>query len=107
ASHDGGSHQGTEDVALMRAIPGMTILSPCDYNSAYHAVFAAAKHQGPLYLRLQKEPTPVITGKEQFEIGRSYLLRSGTDVALVGHGTMVAEALQAAERLEAAGLSAA
>jgi len=100
ASHDGGSHQGTEDVALMRAIPGMTVIAPCDYESAYQAVLAMADYPGPVYMRLQKEASPVITARgTPFEIGRVRLLREGSDVALAVYGTLVPDALEAATRL--------
>ena len=107
ASYDGGSHQGTEDVALMRAIPGMTVLAPCDYESVYQAVLAMADYPGPVYLRLQKEPSPVITARgTPFVIGRARLLREGSDVALAAYGTLVPEALAAAELLAECSISA-
>src|SRR5205814_623435 len=94
ASHDGGSHQGIEDIALMRLIPGMTVLCPADYNETVQAVRAAANYVGPVYLRIQKEPTPVVTPKGQpFEIGRATTLRAGHDIALIATGSEVAEAL--------------
>lgn len=108
ASHDGGSHQGTEDIALMRSIPGMTVLSPCDYESAYQAVFAAAEYCGPVYLRLQKEASAVITPSgTPFVIGRARVLRDGDDVVIAAHGTVVVEALSAAESLSLQSISAA
>lgn len=107
ASHDGGSHQGTEDVALMRAMPGMTVLAPCDYDSAYQAVLAAAEFDGPVYVRLQKEPSPAVEAATSFEIGRARVLREGRDVGLVACGTATATALVAADRLGIDGLSCA
>ena len=107
ASYDGGSHQGTEDVALMRAIPGMTIVSPCDYVAAYEAVSAIADYEGPVYLRLQKEASPVITEPgTPFHIGRARVLRKGRDVALIAHGSLSAEALLAAAELQQHGVLA-
>ncbi len=108
ASHDGGSHQGLEDVALMRALPGMTVLSPTDYNEARQAVFAAAAHPGPVYLRLQKEPVPVVTEPDApFPIGPARLLADGRDVALVATGSLASRALAARAILAERGIGAA
>jgi transketolase len=107
ACHDGGSHQGTEDLALMRAIPGITVLVPCDYDSAYAAIVAAAAHQGPVYVRLQKEPSPDVATDTPFAIGRCRVLRRGADVALVAIGTTTSAAVAAADRLAAAGIDCA
>lgn len=107
ASYDGGSHQGTEDVALMRAMPGMTVLVPSDYDSAYDAVLAAAEFAGPVYVRLQKEPSPVIRAGTRFQIGKARVLREGGDLALAACGSCTASALAAAERLAIEGLSCA
>lgn len=105
ASHDGGSHQGIEDLALMRVIPGLVVLSPADYNQAKQAVRAAAAHKGPVYIRLQKEPVPIITSADEiFQIGRASILRNGDDVALIATGSQVFEALRAAEMLAEMGI---
>ncbi|UXY15802.1 transketolase family protein [Chitiniphilus purpureus] len=105
ASHDGGSHQGNEDLALMRVLPGMTILSPADYHEAKQAVFAAASHPGPVYLRLQKEPVPIVTAPAQpFQIGRAQILRHGRDVALIATGSLLCQALEAAAKLANEGI---
>jgi transketolase len=108
ASYDGGSHQGLEDIALMRVLPGMTVLSPADYNEARQAIFAAALHPGPVYIRLQKEPVPVVTDPDTpFVIGPARVLAEGGDVALIATGSMVARALEAAGVLAAQGIGAA
>jgi transketolase len=106
ASYDGGSHQGTEDVAHMRVMPGMTILCPADYDETYAAVVAAAEVRGPVYLRIQKEPVPDLSGcPGTFTIGRARLLRDGEDVAIITAGSLASRALLAAESLAATGLS--
>ncbi|HEU5319714.1 MAG TPA: transketolase C-terminal domain-containing protein, partial [Methylomirabilota bacterium] len=108
ASYDGGAHQGIEDLALMRVIPRMTVLSPADYNEARQAVRAAAGFPGPVYIRLQKEPVPVITPPDRpFVIGRVTTLAEGDDVALVATGSLTARALAAAGALREEGVAAA
>jgi transketolase len=108
ASHDGGSHQGLEDVALMRVLPGMTVISPADYHEARAAVLAAADIQGPVYIRLGKFPVPAVTQPGRaFRVGAAELLADGEDVAILATGALVASALRAAEELAAAGVSAA
>ncbi|NLW23971.1 MAG: transketolase family protein [Clostridia bacterium] len=98
---DGGSHQMLEDIALMRAIPGMTVIVPADGVETYQAVFAASKHEGPVYIRLGRPKVPVIFDENyQFQIGKAAVLREGTDVALIATGIMVNEALEAARLLE-------
>ena len=104
---DGGSHQAIEDVALMRSIPGMTILVPCDAKETWRAVKAAAEIQGPVYLRLARLPSPIFEEEMPFEVGKANTLREGTDVAVITCGIMVDECLQAAEQLAAKGISAA
>lgn len=104
---DGGSHQAIEDVALMRAIPGMTILVPCDAKETWRAVKAAAEIQGPVYLRLARLPSPIFEEEMPFEVGKANTLREGTDVAVITCGIMVDECLRAAEQLAARGISAA
>lgn len=102
---DGATHQAIEDIAIMRVIPGMTIVSPCDAVSAHKAVLAAAKWEGPIYLRFAREKTPVFTTNETpFEIGRSVTLREGTDLAIIGCGPLLHNALLAAEKLSAEGI---
>ena len=104
---DGGSHQCLEDLALMRAIPGMTVIVPADAKEARKAVFALAEFQGPAYLRTARLATPVFEEDYPFEIGKANVLREGTDVAVFACGLMVSEALEAAKLLEADGISAA
>ena len=106
---DGGSHQCIEDSALMRVIPGMTVICPADANEAKAAVNAIAELDGPVYLRLARLATPVFEGDmiKPFTIGKANVLREGKDVALFATGLMVNEALEAARLLEADGMDAA
>ena len=104
---DGGSHQCVEDLALMRAIPGMTVICPADANETRRAVFAAAEMEGPVYLRLARLASPVFEEEQPFEIGKANVLREGTDVAVFATGLMVSESLAAAKLLEERGVSAA
>lgn len=104
---DGGSHQAIEDVALMRVIPGMVVLSPADATETEQMVFAAAKYNGPVYIRLGRLNIPVIYGDDyKFEIGKAHTLTDGNDVAILATGLMVYEALEAAKLLEAEGVKA-
>lgn len=104
---DGATHQTMEDIALMRALPGMTVIVPCDYNQTKNATIAAAKVFGPVYLRFGRPSVPNFTGADEpFEIGKIYNLNEGKDVTIVACGHLVWEALQAAEALEAEGISA-
>ncbi|MGE5550642.1 MAG: transketolase family protein [Bacteroidota bacterium] len=101
---DGGSHQAIEDLALMRSIPGMTVIAPADAADAEAAVYAAAEYEGPVYLRFGREPMPVIFPPDRkFIIGKADRLREGRDVAIIANGVMTPIALQAAEQLAAAG----
>ena len=106
---DGGSHQCIEDIALMRVIPGMTVICPADANEAKAAVNAIAELDGPVYLRLARLATPVFEGDmiKPFTIGKANVLREGKDVALFATGLMVNEALEAARLLEADRMDAA
>ncbi len=104
---DGGSHQAIEDVALMRVIPGMVVLSPADATETEQMVFAAAKYNGPVYIRLGRLNIPVIYGDDyKFKIGKAHTLKDGNDVAILATGLMVYEALEAAKLLEAEGVKA-
>lgn len=106
ASYDGGSHQGTEDLACIRAMPGITIFCPADYAETCASVAAAADHVGPVYLRLQKEPVPDLEALGgAFTIGRARLLRDGEDLAIITAGCLAARALNAALELENSGVS--
>lgn len=105
---DGASHQCNEDFATMRSIPGMVVLSPSDDVEARAIVKAAYEHIGPVYIRFGRMASPVINDNAdyKFELGRGILLRDGTDITIVATGLMVAEALDAAEKLAAEGISA-
>ena len=104
---DGGTHQAIEDIAIMRALPGMTILAPCDAEETKRAVRAAAQIDGPVYLRLARLATPVISAGMPFEVGKANVLREGADVALITCGLMTDACLQASEMLAAQGVRAA
>lgn len=105
---DGASHQCCEDIALMRTIPGMTIVNPADDVEARAAVFAAAEVNGPFYLRFGRLATPRIYDENyKFELGKGVQLKEGTDVTIIATGLMVNEALVAAGNLEKEGISAA
>lgn len=104
---DGATHQTMEDIALMRALPGMTVIIPCDYNQTKNATIAAALYNGPVYLRFGRPSVANFTPEdEKFEIGKIYNLNEGSDVTLISCGYMVWESLKAAEILESKGVSA-
>jgi len=104
---DGATHQTMEDIALMRALPGMVVLNPCDYNQTMQATIAAAQYEGPVYLRFGRPSVPNFTDPDQpFVIGKAIVMNEGKDVTLFATGHTVWEALQAAEALEADGISA-
>lgn len=104
---DGATHQCNEDIALMRTIPGMTIINPCDDIEAKAAVKAAYEMEGPVYLRFGRLAAPVINKEDyQFEIGKGVMMREGSDVTIVATGLMVSNALEAAEKLAADGINA-
>ena len=104
---DGATHQCCEDIAVMRSIPGMTIISPADHTEAKKAVKAAINHDGPVYLRLGRLAVPVVFDEDYtFEIGKGVVLKDGTDVTIIATGLMVAEALEAYEILKTEGISA-
>lgn len=100
---DGGSHQAIEDIALMRALPNMTVLIPCDANETERCVDAALAINGPVYLRLARLPSPVFDIDMPFTLGKVNVLRQGTDAMLLCCGVMVSECLQAAEILASQG----
>lgn len=105
---DGGSHQMLEDIALMRAVPNMTVLVPADGVETKQAVMAAAEYNGPVYIRLGRPKVPVLFDDDyKFEIGKGVVLKEGSDVTLIGTGIMVSKAMEAAELLAADGISAA
>ena len=105
---DGATHQCNEDIALMRTIPGMTIINPADAVEAKAAVKAALLHEGPVYMRFGRYAVPVINDAEnyEFELGRGKTMRDGKDVTIVATGIMVSMALAAAEKLAEEGISA-
>ena len=105
---DGATHQCCEDIALMRTIPGMTVIVPSDDVEARAAVKAAAEMNGPVYMRFGRLAVPVIndTADYKFEIGKGNVLKEGSDVAIIANGLCVAEALEAAKKLEAEGINA-
>ena len=106
-SYDGASHHSTGDIAILRAIPNMTIISVCDAVETKKAVFAAAEHVGPVYLRLSRAPAPVFFADDyNFEIGKGVVLREGKDITLISTGQILHECLQAAELLAAEGVEA-
>ncbi len=103
---DGASHQCCEDIALMRSIPGMVIINPADDVEARAAVFAAAEHDGPVYMRFGRLAVPRIFDENyKFEIGKAVTLKEGTDVTIIATGLMVNEAVEASKILEAEGIS--
>ncbi|MEK7505736.1 MAG: transketolase C-terminal domain-containing protein [Patescibacteria group bacterium] len=108
---DGGTHQAVEDIAITRVIPRMTVISPCDAIEAKKATLAAAKHKGPVYLRLAREKTPVMTTEETpFKIGKGQIFYGSVleknDVAIVATGALVHKALLVAEELKKSGKKA-
>ena len=105
---DGATHQILEDIGLMKMLPGMTVINTCDYNQTKAATIAIADFDGPVYLRFGRPKVPVFMPDykdEKFEIGKGIQLTEGTDVTIVATGHLVWESLQAAEQLEAAGIS--
>jgi transketolase len=104
---DGATHQMLEDIALMRVMPNMVVLCPCDAVEAEKMTLAMAKDKRPNYIRLCREATPIITTDETpFEIGKAYVFSPGSDVTIIATGTMVYPALEAAEKLYKDGIEA-
>ena len=104
---DGSTHQAVEDVAIMCAIPNMTVLTPCDAIEARQVVRAAAEINGPVYMRMYRNEMPDYTNpNDKFEVGKVRVLKDGRDVAIFAHGTMVEASMKAAEQLEQRGISA-
>lgn len=103
---DGATHQVLEDIGMMKMLPGMVVINPCDYNQTKAATIAIAEYQGPVYLRFGRPAVPVFLPEDtKFEIGKGILLQEGTDVTIVATGHLVWEALVAAEELEKEGVS--
>jgi transketolase len=104
---DGATHQILEDIGLMKMLPGMTVIVPCDHNQTKQATIAIADHEGPVYLRFGRPKWPVfIPADMPFEIGKAQVLSEGSDVSLFACGHLVWKALQAAEELEKEGIRA-
>jgi transketolase len=107
ASMYGATHESLEDIALMRVIPNMVVVSPCDYEEAKKAVVAIANNGKPTYLRLTRQESPILTKSgDKFEIGKANILHQGKDpqVAIIGCGPILAEALEASEELQKIGI---
>ena len=104
---DGATHQILEDIGLMKMLPGMVVINPCDYNQTKAATLAIADYLGPVYLRFGRPSVPIFTPEDQvFEIGKAIQLTEGSDVTIVATGHLVWEALEASKVLEAKGISA-
>jgi len=104
---DGATHQILEDIGLMKMLPGMVVINPCDYNQTKAATIAIADYEGPVYLRFGRPSVPVFTPADQkFEIGKAIKLTEGTDVTIVATGHLVWEALEASKALNELGISA-
>ena len=105
---DGATHQCNEDIALMRTIPGMTVINPADDVEAKAAVLAMADYVGPTYMRFGRLATPIFNDKDtyKFELGKGVQLRDGDDITIVATGLMVAQALEAADALKGQGINA-
>lgn len=104
---DGATHQILEDIGLMKMLPGMVVINPCDFNQTKAATIAIADYEGPVYLRFGRPKVANFTPADQnFEIGKGILLQEGTDVTIVATGHLVWEALEAAKTLQANGISA-
>ncbi|MGC8570322.1 MAG: transketolase C-terminal domain-containing protein [Caldivirga sp.] len=102
---DGASHQTFEDISLMRTLPNMTIVVPADPNEANKAVLALLEHQGPAYIRIGRDYGPRVTNGDEFKVGKASVLRDGDDVAIIGAGPVLWDALMAAEELGKMGIS--
>nr|WP_297913465.1 transketolase C-terminal domain-containing protein [uncultured Allomuricauda sp.] len=103
---DGATHQILEDLGMMKMLPGMTVINPCDFNQTKAATIAIAEHHGPVYLRFGRPKVANFTAADQkFEIGKALMLNEGSDVTIIATGHLVWESLIAAERLENQGIS--
>ena len=104
---DGATHQVLEDIGMMKMLPGMVVINPCDYNQTKAATIAIAKHDGPVYLRFGRPKMPVFTPADQeFNIGEAVMLNEGTDVTIVATGHLVWEAIEAGNILAEMGINA-
>lgn len=104
---DGATHQILEDIGLMKMLPGMTVINPCDYNQTKAATIAIADHHGPVYLRFGRPVVPIFTDADQkFEIGKAWMVNEGKDVSIFATGHLVWEAILAGEKLAEMGIDA-
>ena len=104
---DGATHQVLEDIGMMKMLPGMVVINPCDYNQTKAATIAIAKHDGPVYLRFGRPKMPVFTPADQeFNIGEAVMLNEGTDVTIIATGHLVWEAIEAGHILAEMGINA-
>ena len=104
---DGATHQILEDIGMMKMLPGMTVINPCDYNQTKAATIAIAEHEGPVYLRFGRPTVPVFTDPDQkFEIGKAWMVNEGTDVSIFATGHLVWKAIEAGEKLAEMGINA-
>ncbi|WP_207428553.1 transketolase family protein [Pedobacter sp. SYSU D00535] len=104
---DGATHQILEDIGMMKMLPGMTVINPCDYNQTKAATMAIAEHHGPVYLRFGRPVVPIFTDPDQkFEIGKAWMVNEGKDVSIFATGHLVWEAILAGEKLAEMGIDA-
>ena len=104
---DGATHQVLEDIGMMKMLPGMTVINPCDFNQTKAATIAISDHKGPVYLRFGRPSVPIFIPEDQpFEIGKALMLNEGTDVTIIATGHLVWHALEAGQLLEEKGISA-
>jgi len=104
---DGATHQAMEEISIIRSIPNMSMIVPCDYWETYKATLAAARHQGPVYIRFGREDVPLVTTRETpYTFGKAEVFAEGNDLTVIACGVMVYEALRAAEQLAARGVHA-
>ncbi|MGH2331258.1 transketolase family protein [Thermoanaerobacter mathranii] len=104
---DGATHQSIEDISLMRGIPGMVVINPADAEETRQAIFAAAEHYGPVYIRLGRMAVPDIHDQNyKFQLGKGEVIREGKDIAIIATGVMVAIAIEAADKLKEEGIEA-
>lgn len=102
---DGATHQILEDLGMMKMLPGMTVINPCDYEQTKAATIAIAEHEGPVYLRFGRPGWPVFTSNFDFEIGKAIVMNEGTDVSIFATGHLVWNSIEAARKLESEGIS--
>lgn len=102
---DGATHQILEDIAMMKALPHMTVICTCDYNQTYDATLAVAEMEGPVYLRFGRPKVPVFMPKGEFKIGKAIQLAEGSDITIISTGHLVWESIEAARTLEKQGIS--